>query len=59
MHEVLGEGSEFDGGERIKPFLFYGSGKSTKAILKQPIDFSYDVHGVSHTTGERMSEQTG
>lgn len=36
-----------DGSERLKPFLFFSSGKSGRSLFKQPIDFSYDVHDSS------------
>lgn len=57
VNDILGEGSIFDGGESLKPFLFFSSGKSAKTVFKQPIDFSYDVHerSVSHT--EEMSDR--
>lgn len=60
MIDLFGEGSEFDGGERLKPFLFFGSGKSAKSILKQSIDFSYDVkvESVSHnSTREQLKSK--
>lgn len=58
MNDILGEGSAFDGGESLKPFLFFNSGKSAKTIFKQPIDFSYDVHerSVSHAENIRSSK---
>lgn len=41
------EGSEFDGGEKLKPFLFFKTQKSTKALIEKSIDFSYGVANVS------------
>lgn len=43
------EGSEFDGGEKMKPFLFFKNQKSTKVLLEKTVDFSYGVNNVSHS----------
>ena len=42
------EGNEFDGGEKIKPFLFFKNQKSTKTLLEKTVDFSYGLNNVSH-----------
>lgn len=43
-------GNEFDGGEKMKPFLFFRSRKANKNLFDKFIDFSYriDSHNVSH-----------
>jgi Meckelin (Transmembrane protein 67) len=42
------EGSEFDGGEKMKPFLFFKNQKSTKTLLEKTVDFSFGLNNVSH-----------
>lgn len=40
---VYGEGNEFDGGEKMKPFLFFRSRKANKNLLDKFVDFSYRI----------------
>lgn len=41
------EGNEFDGGEKMKPFLFFRGKKSNKNLFDKFIDFSYNIENVS------------
>jgi hypothetical protein len=45
-----GGGNEFDGGEKMKPFLFFRGRKANKNLFDKFIDFSYriDSDNVSH-----------
>lgn len=43
--ETMYDGSEFDGGEKLKPFLFFKNSKRNP--LSKIIDFSYDISNVS------------
>lgn len=40
---VFSEGNEFDGGEKMKPFLFFRSRKANKNLFDKFIDFSYRI----------------
>jgi hypothetical protein len=37
------EGNEFDGGEKMKPFLFFRSRKANKNLFDKFVDFSYRI----------------
>lgn len=50
IDEVLNEASEIDGGEKLKPFLFFRSQKSARNLLDKSIDFKFSLHDVSHKT---------
>lgn len=39
--------NEFDGGEKMKPFLFFRNRKANKNLLDKFIDFSYNINSVS------------
>lgn len=41
------EGNEFDGGEKMKPFLFFRGRKNNKHLFDKFIDFSYNIENVS------------
>lgn len=41
------EENEYNGGEKLKPFLFFKSQKFTKSLFEKTIDFSYEVKDVS------------
>lgn len=40
---AFSEGSELDGGEKIKPFLFFRSRKANKNLFDKFVDFSYRI----------------
>lgn len=44
------DGSEFDGGEKLKPFLFFKSNRFNKVLFEKFIDFPYSLRSdnVSH-----------
>lgn len=47
IDESSNEGSEFDGGEKLKPFLFFKSQKYAKNLFEKFIDFNYRIKDVS------------
>lgn len=49
------DGSEFDGGEKLKPFLFFKSNRYNKVLLDKFIDFPYSLSSdnVSHQQKSR------
>lgn len=48
IDELSNEGSELDGGEKLKPFLFVKNRKSERTLFEKSIDFSYGMNNVSH-----------
>ena len=42
-NEISNDGSEFDGGEKLKPFLFFKKGE----LFEKLVDFFYEITGVS------------
>lgn len=42
------DGSEFDGGEKLKPFLFFKSQKHAKSLFEKFVDFNYRIKDVSN-----------
>lgn len=48
IDEVSNEGSDLDGGEKLKPFLFLRNRKSERTLFEKSIDFSYGMNNVSH-----------
>jgi Meckelin (Transmembrane protein 67) len=47
IDEGSSERSEIDGGEKLKPFLFFRSQKSARNLLEKFVDFSYGIGSVS------------
>ncbi|KAG5680865.1 hypothetical protein PVAND_010346 [Polypedilum vanderplanki] len=43
------EGNEFDGGEKMKPFLFFRGRRSNKNLFDKFIDFSYNINNANST----------
>lgn len=45
--EMFKTDNELDGGEKMKPYIFFGNSKAVKTPLETPVEFPYSLQGVS------------